>query len=205
MRIPIIISLVIACAVLPAPAGAQPSRCLPADSVAAAVRPFVDRGTCAIAVARGDLDRDGRADYVLVTEPLEEPRDAEAMGRPRSLRILTSDSAGRLRLAARSERAVLASGEGGIWGDPFEGVEVEPGSFTVDHYGGSAWRWRMDFTFAYSRRDRAWQLVRAVELSYHNVDPEPTMKRHVYTPPRSYGKIDLRDFDPARYRGRGPR
>jgi hypothetical protein len=85
---------------------------------------------------------------------------------------------------------------GGVWGDPFEGVTAESGRFTVEHYGGSAWRWRVDFTFAYSRRDRAWQLVRVHQLNYHTSDPEATTKRRELRPPRDYGKIDLRAFDP---------
>lgn len=180
--------------VTPSPALAQAKSCRSLASIPAALRPFVKRGTCAIAIESKDLDLDGRGDYLLVVEQLEAGPDP-AFGRRRSLVVLTASAGGRLREAARNESAVMCSGCGGVWGDPFEGVTVEPGRFTIEHYGGSAWRWRVDFTFAYSRRDRAWQLVRVNQLNYHTSDPETTTKRRVLRPPRDYGKIDLRAFD----------
>ncbi len=176
------------------PALAQ-SKCRAVASLPAAVRPFVTRGTCAIELEGKDLDLDGRGDFLLVLEQLQAGPDP-SFGRRRSLLVLTASPAGRLREAARNDGVVLCSGCGGVWGDPFEGVTAAPGRFTVEHYGGSAWRWRADYTFAYSRRDRAWQLVRVNQVNYHTSDPEATMKRRELRPPRDYGKIDLRTFDP---------
>lgn len=88
--------------------------------------------------------------------------------------------------------------------DPFQGVTAGLRTFSVDHYGGSAWRWSVSTQFAYSRRDDTWQLVRVVNESFHTLDPEG-VKRKVETPPRDFGKIDIADFDPQRYRGVGPR
>ena len=178
----------------PAPAPAQP-KCRAVASLPQAVRPFVKRGTCAIELESKDLDLDGRGDYLLVLEQLEAGPDPD-FGRRRSLVVLTASAGGRLREAARSESVVLCSGCGGVWGDPFEGVTAERGRFTVEHYGGSNWRWLADYTFAYSRRERAWQLVRVHQVSYHTGDPEATMKRRELRPPRDFGKIDLRAFDP---------
>jgi hypothetical protein len=180
----------------PAPALAQP-KCRAVASLPAAVRPFVKRGTCAIELESKDFDLDGRGDYLLVLEQLEAGPDP-AFGRRRSLLVLTASPAGTLREAARNDGVVLCSGCGGVWGDPFEGVTAERGRFTVEHYGGSAWRWRVDYTFAYSRRDRAWQLVRVYQVNYHTGDPEATMKRRELRPPRDYGKVDLRAFDAER-------
>jgi hypothetical protein len=171
---------------------AQESPCRVTSSLPAAVQPFVERGSCAIALERGDLDRDGRSDYLLV---LERPAPDPDQGRLRSLLVLTASG----RLAAKSDGVVLCSRCGGVWGDPLEGVEVRSGEFTVQHYAGSAWRWRLDFTFAYSRRDRAWQLVRINELGYHTGDPEGTMKRRVFRPPQDFGKIDLRTFSAMKW------
>jgi hypothetical protein len=156
-------------------------------------------------VARGDLDLDGRSDYLLVLERgASATTDAELEGNPRMLRVLIATAAGGYTLAAESERAVLCSRCGGALGDPFEGVEAGEGRFTVHHYGGSSWRWRADFTFAYSRRDKAWQLVEVVDLSHHTSDTA-AFRREVSRPPRDFGKIDLRQFDPARWKGRGAR
>jgi hypothetical protein len=177
--------------------------CRAPASLPVAVRGFVEARTCAIALERADLDRDGRADFLLVLERLD-PAPNPDDGRLRSLLVLVAGDGGRLRAAARSDRVVACTRCGGIWGDPFDGIDAGPGTFTVNHYGGSAWRWRADYTFGYSPRDRAWQLVRVSTLSYHNSNPDSMTKR-VYTPPRHFGKIDLREFDPENYRGRGRR
>jgi hypothetical protein len=88
------------------------------------------------------------------------------------------------------------------FGDPFQGVSVRRNTFTVDHYGGSAWRWTNAYTFNYSRVDKTWQLVRVVSHSYHTSDPNK-MKTRTHTPPRHFGKIDLADFDPEHYLKKG--
>ncbi|HEX7317235.1 MAG TPA: hypothetical protein VF297_25280 [Pyrinomonadaceae bacterium] len=168
--------------------------------VPAEVRPFVEAGTKAIAVEAADLDGDGRGDFVLVLErenPAKDKDDFPVNQRP--LLLLLRGADGTLSAAKRNERVVLCSQCGGIFGDPFEGVEVGRNTFTVHHYGGSAWRWKNSYKFNYSRIDKTWQLVRVEELSYHTSDPNK-MERHVYTPPRDYGKIDFADFNPENYK-----
>src|SRR5207247_155192 len=102
---------------------------------------------------------------------------------------------GKLSLAKRNEKVVLCSQCGGVMGDPFQGVTVGPKTFSVSHYGGSAWRWSNEYKFNYSMRDKTWQLVRGEDSSFHASDPK-NEKTNVYIPPRDYGKIDIADFDP---------
>lgn len=85
-------------------------------------------------------------------------------------------------------------------GDPFQGVAAEPKTFTVSHYGGSAWRWSVDYTFNYSKRDNTWLLVRVEESSFHAFEPDK-IKTDVYISPKHYGKIDIADFDPDHWQG----
>lgn len=168
--------------------------------VPAEVRPFVEEGTKAIAVEPADLNGDGHGDYVLVLErenPANDEDDFPVNQRP--LLILVRGENGRLAVAKRNERVVLCSRCGGVFGDPFEGVEAGLKTFTVHHYGGSNWRWKNSYQFNYSRIDKTWQLVRAEELSYHTSDVEKE-ESHVYTPPKDYGKIDIADFDPEHYK-----
>ena len=89
-------------------------------------------------------------------------------------------------------------------GDPFQGVEVEPKTFTVTHYGGSAWRWSVDYKFAYSRKDDTWQLVKVEESSFHASAPDKGENK-THTPPKDFGKIDFADFDPEKWKNQGPR
>ena len=191
----IVLGLLLLCAAPPSVAAQDEALKVPEE-----VRPFVEAGTKAIAVEAADLNGDGRGDFVLVLERENPSKDAEDFPvRQRPLLILLRGADGKLTEAKRNERLVMCSQCGGVFGDPFEGVEAGRNTFTVHHYGGSNWRWKNSYKFNYSRIDRTWQLVRTEELSYHTSDPDK-MERHVYTPPRDFGKIDLADFDPENYK-----
>lgn len=164
-------------------------------TAAADVQPFIEKNTTVLAVERGDLNRDGREDVVLVLEP-------QSADQQRPLLVLLRDANGALRLATRNDKAVGCRDCGGIMGDPFQGISIQPGRFTIEHYGGSSWRWTAHYTFAWSRRDQALQLVRVETSSFHASEPDET-ETTVHTPPRDFGLIDLADFDPEHYEGRG--
>jgi hypothetical protein len=174
-------------------------------AIPAAARPFVAPDTRPITFETADLDRDGRQDAVLVLEATRRrPDDEESDGFIRTLVVLLGQPDGTYRDAARNDKVAYCTGCGGVMGDPFEGVAVKPGSFTVTNAGGSSWRWTNEYTFNYSRRDRAWQLVRVVSRSMHTSKPDLEEVK-VSTPPRDFGKIDLADFDPENWEGEGPR
>lgn len=176
------------------------------DALLPELAPFVPGGQIVIAQARADLDADGRDDVLLVLEAdREATKGNEPDELPRRLLILRRDASGALQLVKQSEQAVLCRQCGGVMGDPFESVEAKKGSFTITHYGGSAWRWASRYQFNYSRRDQTWQLVYAEETSFHAGDPEKTQKKSVARPPKQFGKIAIDEFDPYDYRGKGAR
>lgn len=170
------------------------------------VKQFVEKDTVAIALETGDLNADGRGDYVLVTSEIV-PKDApyEEGAGERSVRILIRDAKASLTLAARNDLVAMCRNCGGVFGDPFEGVTVRGTKFTVSNYGGSNDRWAYSYTFAYSRRDRTWQAVRVEQTHFHALDPERTMRTRVYTPPKDFGLITFADFDPGNFRKKGRR
>ena len=159
------------------------------------VQPFVEKNTTVLAVEQGDLNRDGREDAVLVLEPADPEQ-------PRPLLLLLRGADGTLKLAKRSAKAVACRNCGGVMGDPFQGVHIEKGRFTVQHYGGSSWRWSANSTFGWSRRDQSWQLVRVEMTSFHASDPD-SEETTVHTPPKDFGLIDVEEFDPEEYLGKG--
>lgn len=184
-------------------AGREP---VPREALPAEWMRFVPGGQIVIAQARADLNADGREDVLLVLEAdREETKGDEPDEMPRRLLILRRDTSGALQLAKQSEQAVLCRQCGGVMGDPFESVEAKKGSFTITHYGGSAWRWASRYQFNYSRRDQTWQLVYAEETSFQAADPEKTQKKSVARPPKQFGKIAIEEFDPYDYRGKGAR
>ena len=162
--------------------------------------PFVLPDTRAMCAAAADLNGDGLRDYVLVLEMVSphENDPAKAEGE-RPLLVVVRQPGGALRVAARNDRVVYCAACGGMFGDPFEGVEARDRTFTVYHYGGSAWRWRMDYTFRFVPSAGTWRLSKVLELSYHSSAPEK-MQETTFHAPDDFGDIDLADFHPERWR-----
>lgn len=168
--------------------------------VPAEVKPFVEKGTKAVALESADLNGDGMKDFILVLES-ENPTKSDEYDvdeDPRPLLILVRGNDKKLTLAKRNENIIMCPKCGGVWGDPFAGVIVGKNTFTVNHYGGSNWRWTEDYKFNYSRIDKTWQLVRIETTSFHTFEPKK-VKRRVKTPPKDFGKVDIADFNPGDY------
>jgi hypothetical protein len=177
----------------------------PQDSIPASVRPFVLDGTHVIALDSVDLNGDGLRDYVLILEKEKaSPTDKEIDEAQRPLLVLVQQKSGVLAVAARNDRLVYCASCGGVFGDPFASLEVKKNRFVVRHYGGSNWRWTADYSFAWSRLHRSWELVRVEETSFHTSSPDK-VTRHVAVPPRNFGRIALADFDPDHWKGVGAR
>ena len=161
------------------------------DSLAA-VRPFVPVGYQVLDVATGDLNRDAYPDKLVALDTLlvdSLRRESEAR---RPLLLLTGRPDGGYTLAARNDNAIMCSGCGGMMGDPYQQLVIKNGYFSVEHYGGSAWRWTYILTFKYDPAARRWLLHRAGGDSFHTSDPEK-VKTHVETP-RDFGRIPFESF-----------
>ena len=174
------------------------------EGVPKELQPFTIPNHEVLEVATADLNRDGRPDYLIALQPAGAEEEGELDERPRPLLIVVRSADGTLELAARNDRAIFCRDCGGMMGDPFQGLDASPGRFTIRHYGGSAWRWSDETTFAWSRRDRSWQLVEVKTESFHASDPD-NGESETLTPPKDFGKIDFREFDPDNYRGVGPK
>ena len=107
-----------------------------------------------------------------------------------------------MSIFARNHQVAFCAGCGGIIGDPFEGIEAKTGSFTVTNSGGSRDRWSYSYQFNYSKKDKAWQLVKVTETEVDTLKPKRA-KTTILTPPKHYGKIDFVDFDPDDFKGKG--
>src|SRR5688572_25581718 len=132
------------------------------------VKPFVGKAKIPIALESGDLNDDGRKDFILVlSDVLSKDASHEEVARERAVLIFVREANGSLSLAARNDLVAFCKNCGGAFGDPFEGVVIRGTRFTVMNYGGSNDRWSYSYTFNYSRRDKTWQLVRVEESHFH--------------------------------------
>ena len=102
--------------------------------------------------ATGDLNQDGRSDVALVLAPKAESRadyDGETMP-GRILVVLFATTQGYAR-AEQASRVLLSKDGGGMYGDPFAGLTIFRGVLSIDHYGGSSWRWSITSKFRYQQ------------------------------------------------------
>ena len=168
------------------------------------LKPFIDKGTTPIWFEKNDLNGDGTDDYVLVLErPYKETKDGDLPKDQRPLLIIINEN-GTLKVAKRSEKVVYCSKCGGMMGDPFMGVNTQNKRFVVSHYGGSRWKWSVQYTFGYSRRDKSWQLIEVKEENFDGFD-EDNRNTTISIPPKDFGLIDIEAFDPEKWKGVGPK
>ena len=167
-----------------------------AVKIPAEIEPFVENGTIPIALESADLNGDSLPDYILV---IERPDFTAAKYgfdvQQRPLLILIRGKDNKLSEAKRNEQIVFCADCGGMMGDPFMGVTVGKNTFTVNHYGGSAWRWELSYKFNYSKVDKTWQLVRFERSDFHATDSK-TLKTQVKFP-KDFGKVDIAEFVPV--------
>ncbi len=127
---------------------------------------FIPKDWKVICKAEGDLNKDKLIDIAVVIEYTvkhNSNNDEEWFGQPRILFIVFKQKNGSYKLSIQSSKIVMRSDEGGVFGDPFDGIKFSRGSIVVSSYGGSAWRW--GFTSRYRFQNNGWYLIGETELS----------------------------------------
>lgn len=156
---------------------------------------YVPQGYAILDSVSGNLNLDSIDDLILVLkkENEEESFDVSDSTEKRPLLILVGLEDGKYRLAAKSNNTVYCYDCGGMMGDPYQQVVIKNGYFSVEHYGGSAWRWTKIVTYKYSKEDEHWFLHRDGGESYHTADPEKVEK--TMRTKEDFGKVRFEDFD----------
>lgn len=138
----------------------------------------------------GDLNKDGYPDMVLVLKAKEEEVNEDAL---RPLILLAGTATGKYELIGRNDNVVLCKGCGGIWGNPYEGITIKNGYFSIEHYGGSNWRWTRVITFKYNLKTKKFKLHRDAGVSFHTSDPN---KQKTFVHDKGdYDKITFEEFN----------
>ncbi len=140
--------------------------------------------------AIGNLNLDNYPDKVLV---LKDKVEGIATNVPRPLLILSGQADNSYKLIARNDSVVLCADCGGVHGDPYVGLTIKNGYFSVEHYGGSGWRWTRIITFKYFAAENNWHLHRDAGISYHNSDPDKT--EEIVTNKEDFGRLLFKDYN----------
>jgi len=156
---------------------------------------FVLEGYTAIDTTSGDLNLDQYSDIIMVLKKNGEDTSSNVIEHPekRPMLILIGQADNTYKLVARNDNAVYCIDCGGMMGDPFMEVVIKKGYFSVEHYGGSGWRWTRTVTFKYSSADNYWYLYKDGGDSFHAAEPEKVITKVKTT--KDFGKVPFDRFD----------
>ena len=135
---------------------------------------FVEPKTNVIALETGDVNGNGRQDYLLV---LEDPEQINA----RYLLVLVRQENGQLKLAGRNNTILGCPTMQGAGG----GIKVTPtghGFDVQDNFGSGGVGGFKKFRFSYRKRERTWVLVTIVEGTDDIQSTPPEHIRHTQKP-----------------------
>ena len=167
----------------------------PVPTLPVAIRRALPTGYQVLAAERGDLNRDALPDWAVVLNRPDEQKTSDVIDHPtkRPLLLFVGGANGTYTLAARADNIVYCVDCGGMMGDPFQGVTIKNGYFTVEYYGGSSWHWTRFVTFRYDSGTRTWLLHRDGGESFHASDSEhgKTTRRTS----KNFGRMPLARFD----------
>lgn len=143
----------------------------------------------------GDLNKDGITDLILVYKKDNEEESSDMYENPeyRPLLIYLGTSVNDYKLIVQNEKVVYCYSCGGVVGDPFQDIYIKNGFFTIEHFGGTSWRWTRNITFKYAYEDAKWYLYQETESSF-NIGKKHKIIEKIKTDV-DFGKIPFEQFD----------
>lgn len=124
-------------------------------------RPYLFAGTIVLDTAAGDFNSDGMTDFVIVSE------DSIDKEKSRSLLILSGTKDG-YSISSKCAAALLCEGCGGVFGDPYAGIDLNKNVLNLYNYGGSNWKWSSNYTFRF--QNNQWELIGMSHDSYFSAE-----------------------------------
>jgi len=156
---------------------------------------FVPKDYSILDTEIGNLNLDEYPDMILVLKKNGEEKTSDVVDHPekRPLLILVGQADGTFKLVARNDNTVYCIDCGGMMGDPYQGISIKKGYFSVEHYGGSAWRWTRIITYKYSKAENYWFLHKDGSDNFNTFEPEKVESKILTT--KNFGKVPFDKFD----------
>lgn len=150
---------------------------------------FIPQGYTVLDSSFGDLNKDSYPDMVLILKSDTEEMNPDTT---RPVLVLAGSANSSFKLLARGDHAVLCANCGGVFGDPYQGITIKSGYFSIEHYGGSGWRWTRIITFKYDPSVSTFRLHRDAGVSFHA--SEPNKQTSLIHQKKNYGRVTLKDY-----------
>ena len=139
------------------------------------IKPFILSGHEVLDLQTGDINQDNRIDAILICKnKLEDSTWDEFL--PRPFLVLIRQANGKLKQVIRNDKAIMGRHEGGVFGDPYQSLDLFTGGFRISFYGGSNWRWVYEYEFRWNPLRKLWVLQYESSESFNSMDMEATMK-----------------------------
>ena len=139
--------------------------------------------------ASGDINKDGKKDLLVILKNNFEETNGDTT---RPFLLLLGSEMGLYFLSGRNDSVVLCKACGGVFGDPYAGMTVKNNFFSIEHYGGSNWRWTRIITFRYDLKSKQVLLHRDAGDSFHTSDPDKTTL-NLYSK-EDFGKLSFLEY-----------
>lgn len=139
------------------------------------LKPFILSGYEVLGFKTGDINRDNQPDAILILKnPTEDSTSEEFFARP--MLIIIRQAGGKLKQVIRNDKAIMGRHDGGVFGDPWQGLDMFTGGFSISFYGGSSWRWSYLYEFRWDPLKKKWLLFKEESGSFNAGDMEATYK-----------------------------
>lgn len=162
------------------------------------LKPFIKDGYELMDFVKADLNFDNLSDYVVVLKKAGEDTidvNSSDWESPRPILLIIRKAGDKLVVAAENDELVLCKHCGGVFGDPYEGLEARAGGFSISFYGGSSWRWADNYTFSFDKQKKNWFLQKHFSTFFHMSEPEAG-KNDAAMYRSEIGDITLNEFSP---------
>lgn len=145
---------------------------------------YIPNGYTILDSISGDLNKDGFKDLIVILK-----NDLETINpdTTRPLLILHGTKTRGYNLVTQNEHIVLCANCGGIFGDPYDTLVLKNNYFSVEHYGGSNWRWSRIITFKFDLKTKQYVLHKDAGVSFHTSDPDKIT--NIVTRKKDFGKL----------------
>jgi hypothetical protein len=133
------------------------------------LKPFVPKDYEVIAQKSGDLNLDKIDDYILVLRKASEETTSnynENKPDKRPLLLLLGKKDGSYKLAYKNENAAYCIDCGGVFGDPFDGIAIKNGYFSIEHRISGGHHWEQITTFKFNTSKNNWYLYKDHFINY---------------------------------------